>query len=220
MKKTILFIDDQEKWRNLYEIVIEKLGYNIITVSNIEDAMTILSKKEVDLILLDIRFDESDTSNIEGIYAISKFKKKNPKIEIIMLTVLGPDEGGKDLIKKSLDRGAFYYLIKKDDDELMEYVIKNAIKRKKDAIKLENDATEQKKLVKEVNEKINELKTIDNKFFGEISTIRNQLTDDIIKLETTLKNLESPIINIRYIQNIKINLIRLTSLLKEYKNIK
>lgn len=106
--KTILIIEDEMHIRELIEFNLQKEQFNTISVESGEEGMDILSRKNVDLILLDIMLP-----GIDGVQVCNKVRHnidiKN--IPIIMLTakseitdkILGLEIGADDYISKPFD---------------------------------------------------------------------------------------------------------------------
>ncbi len=63
--KTILIIDDQLMYLKSLESAFKK-NYNVLTATNFEDSLDILSQ-DIDISLIDIRLDEEDERNIDGL---------------------------------------------------------------------------------------------------------------------------------------------------------
>lgn len=55
---TILVVDDEERIRNIYRVLLEREGYNVVLSSNIIDARTFMKAIHIDLMLLDINMGE------------------------------------------------------------------------------------------------------------------------------------------------------------------
>lgn len=102
MKETILIVDDDRDIRNLLGIYLENEGYNYLKCNNAIDAIEILEKNKIDLILLDVMMPELD-----GITACTRIREKN-KMPIIFLSAKAEDmdkiqglmAGGDDYLAK------------------------------------------------------------------------------------------------------------------------
>lgn len=83
MSKKILVVDDESHMVRLVQFNIEKAGYCVITASNGREALEILEKENVDLIIVDMMMPE-----IDGL-ELCKHLKEHPKWKtypVIMLT--------------------------------------------------------------------------------------------------------------------------------------
>lgn len=102
--KTLLITDDNKIiLETLSNILKEK--YNIIKANNGIEALNILKSNKVDLLITDIEMPEMD-----GFTLISKIRKNNQKIPILILS----SRGEKSDIQKGLELGANAYFVKKD----------------------------------------------------------------------------------------------------------
>ncbi len=98
----ILVVDDDKEIVNAIKIYLSKEGYKIHTAYNGEEALNILKKNEIHLIILDIMMPKMD-----GIQVASKVREENP-IPIIMLSaksedydkILGLNVGADDYVTK------------------------------------------------------------------------------------------------------------------------
>jgi DNA-binding NtrC family response regulator len=103
----ILIIDDDIAVRASLVLLLESDGYNVVAVASPGEAMKIISKQDIKLILLDLNFS-ADTSGTEGMALLGKIKEKNPAIPIILITgwgsielaVMGMKAGANDFINK------------------------------------------------------------------------------------------------------------------------
>jgi DNA-binding response OmpR family regulator len=101
-KETILVVDDEKEIRDLIEIYLANDDYKILKASNGIEALDILKKQEVDLIVLDIMMPSMD-----GIEACIKIRKEKD-MPIIMLSaksedmdkILGLTTGADDYMTK------------------------------------------------------------------------------------------------------------------------
>lgn len=82
---TILIIDDDEEIRNLIEIYLVNEGYNVLKASNGKEALELLCKTNVQLIILDIMMPYMD-----GIEACMKIRQEQ-NMPIIMLSAKAQD---------------------------------------------------------------------------------------------------------------------------------
>lgn len=108
MKPVVLIIDDEENLRRLLARVIELEGYHVLQASTAKDALRLLDRELVHVIISDVKLSDANGVDLSG-----KIKGKFPAIEIILLTAFGSIEDGVAAIK----HGAFDYLTKGDHQE-------------------------------------------------------------------------------------------------------
>ena len=98
----ILVVDDEKLYRHLLEINLGTEGYEVITATNGEECLDLVSKKHPDLVILDVMMPKLDGfSTLERIRQFSE-------VPVIMLT--GKNEE-RDRVK-GLDAGADDYVAK------------------------------------------------------------------------------------------------------------
>jgi len=101
-KKTILVVDDEKEIRDLIEIYLANEGFKILKAGNGIEALNVLEKHDVDLIILDIMMPSMD-----GIEACMKIRK-DKNMPIIMLSaksedmdkIMGLTTGADDYVTK------------------------------------------------------------------------------------------------------------------------
>ena len=77
MTKKILIIDDQELYLKSLEVALKK-KFEVITATNYNDAIEKLSQ-DIDITLIDIRLDENDDKNIDGLKILEWIKMNKPQ---------------------------------------------------------------------------------------------------------------------------------------------
>ncbi|MGF7078070.1 sigma-54-dependent transcriptional regulator [Mucilaginibacter sp. UYCu711] len=103
----ILVIDDDIAVRTSLILLMEGEGFKVTATANPGDALSVIKKQSPDLIVLDLNFSNA-TSGIEGMELLSKIKKINSAIPIILITgwasielaVQGMKLGANDFINK------------------------------------------------------------------------------------------------------------------------
>ncbi|MDO8282576.1 MAG: two-component system response regulator [Thermodesulfovibrionia bacterium] len=108
-KPAILVVDDQPQNIELLEAYLFTQGYEIITAANGDDALEILSKNQIDLILLDVMMPGMD-----GFEVTRRIRQDNTHqlLPIILVTALresedrvkGIDSGCDDFLSKPVDK--------------------------------------------------------------------------------------------------------------------
>lgn len=85
MSSKILVVDDEKEIRNLIEIYLKNEGYTVIKADNGEEALKILEKEEVQLIILDIMMPKMDGMEV------CRRVRENLNIPILMLSAKSED---------------------------------------------------------------------------------------------------------------------------------
>jgi CheY-like chemotaxis protein len=84
LMQTILVVDDEKNIRLLYKAELEDEGYKVLTASNGLEALDVLKKETVDLVLLDIKMPEMD-----GPEFLRHIRQFNQTLPIIISTAYG-----------------------------------------------------------------------------------------------------------------------------------
>ena len=89
MNQRILFVDDVADWRAMLSGLLTDQGYSVESAESAADAMRILGKTTFDIAIIDMRLDETDERNIEGLTLVKSIKQKHPDMPVIILTGYG-----------------------------------------------------------------------------------------------------------------------------------
>jgi DNA-binding response OmpR family regulator len=125
-------VDDEAQFRATTSRILNKKGFETTIAGSGEEAIGILTDKPQDVVILDIKMPGMD-----GHEALGEIKKIRPETQVIMLTGHGAEVSAKE----SLEKGAFDYLSKPCDIDLLALKIKEAFKAShKDLKKEEKNA--------------------------------------------------------------------------------
>ncbi len=78
---TILFIDDEDSVRRLFQVALEGAGYRVLIAESGKHGLRLLEHQEVDLILVDIFMPDMD-----GLQLIPILRKTRPASKIMAIT--------------------------------------------------------------------------------------------------------------------------------------
>ena len=130
-KIKVLMVDDEEQFRATTSKILTRRGYETTVAESGEEAIEILKKSPQDVVVLDIRMPGMD-----GLDALAQIKKIGPDVRVIMLT----GHGGGESAKESLEHGAFDYLNKPCDIELLSLKINDAYDAAQEGVRAEKKA--------------------------------------------------------------------------------
>ena len=85
MASKILVVDDEKEIRNLIEIYLKNEGYTVIKASNGEEALKVLEKEEIQLMILDIMIPKMDGMEV------CRRVREHLNIPILMLSAKSED---------------------------------------------------------------------------------------------------------------------------------
>jgi DNA-binding response OmpR family regulator len=116
-KIRVLMVDDEEQFRSTTSKILTRKGYETTMAASGEEAIQALKKSKQDVVVLDMKMPGMD-----GNQTLSELRKIDPDLPVIMLT----GHGTLDSAKMSLKRGAFDYLSKPCDIDLLASKINHA----------------------------------------------------------------------------------------------
>jgi len=105
----ILMVDDEEQFRATTKKLLNRRGFETIVAGSGEEAIEKLDQKP-DVVILDIKMPGMD-----GHQALREIKERIPDLPVIMLTGHGAEPSAKESLKK----GAYDYLLKPCDMDLL-----------------------------------------------------------------------------------------------------
>ncbi len=111
IKQKILLVDDEEDIREVLEISLSDLGYEVYTAATGEKGLEIFSEKKPPIVLTDIKMPGMD-----GVELLRKIKTIDPNTEVLMIT----GHGDMDLAIKSFKDEASDFITKPVDVEVLE----------------------------------------------------------------------------------------------------
>lgn len=118
----ILVVDDHAHIRRLYEYTLEKNGYKPCTASNGREALELLEKHHIDLIVLDIMMPEMD-----GYAFLRTLRESGSEIPVLVITAR---DGAED-VRKAFTLGTDDFMVKPVDEIEMLLRIKALMRRAK-----------------------------------------------------------------------------------------
>jgi two-component system cell cycle response regulator DivK len=92
MSKTVLVIDDDDKARKLYRVILERIGYNVVEASGALEGIRLAEAGEIQLIFLDIQLPEVDGRAAARILKAYGPTKHIPIIAVTALVMPGDRE--------------------------------------------------------------------------------------------------------------------------------
>ena len=121
-KILILLVDDQFADRERLKAILEDKGYRVATASNGAEALEMVKSRHYDVIFLNVSLPD-----MSGIKTFEQVKKIDPGAAVIMMT--GYTE--EDLVKKTINAGAYTCLHKPFDMETVTTLVEAIAEEKK-----------------------------------------------------------------------------------------
>jgi DNA-binding NtrC family response regulator len=147
LKGNILVIDDNKSILSTLEILLSCEFQIITTLSNPNQILSELRKKEYNLVVLDMNFQAGVNSGNEGIYWLGRIKETNPEISVVMITAYGDI----DIAVKALKAGASDFILKPWDNEKLIATLKLAIQLNLSKKEVQQLKERENELKKEIN---------------------------------------------------------------------
>jgi len=146
MKESIkvLMVDDEEQFRATTKKILDRRGFSTSVAASGEEALEKL-KDVPDVVILDVKMPGMD-----GHQALLEIRKRAPQLPVIMLT----GHGAMPSAREALEEGAFDYLTKPCDIDLLAHKIADAFRHGK------KEAPPEEKRVQDVMIPIEEYTTI------------------------------------------------------------
>jgi two-component system NtrC family response regulator len=119
---TLLVIDDEESQLTAISGFLRKIGYNVINGHSAEEALPIIEREPVDLVISDMRM-----TGMSGLELMQKIRPAMPDVMFILMTAYGTVDSAVESIKQ----GAFNYLTKPIDLDQLEISISKALESRR-----------------------------------------------------------------------------------------
>ena len=100
---TVLVVDDESEFRELTAKRLGKHGLNALIAASGHEALVVLDRNPVDVVLLDVKMP-----GIDGIETLREIKSRKPLVEVVLLTGHASVDSGI----MGMKLGAFDYLMK------------------------------------------------------------------------------------------------------------
>jgi len=122
MKKPLaLIIDDEPDIRELLEITLTRMDVDCMPAENLQGAYTLLKNHKFDICLTDMRLPDGD-----GLELVAYIQENNPQLPVAVITAHGNMESAIHALKS----GAFDFLSKPVDLEILRTLVRTALKLK------------------------------------------------------------------------------------------
>ncbi len=115
----ILVVDDSKAILIMMKEFLEELSYKVTTALSANEMFSLIEKKKPDLLIMDIRMP-----GISGLDALSKIKRMDSKLPVILMTAYGNTQIAIEAMKK----GAYDYITKPFNKDEFKVLISEALK--------------------------------------------------------------------------------------------
>ena len=146
-KGNILIIDDNKSILSALEILLIPEFHEVTLFSNPNQILTELSKKDYNLVILDMNFKAGVNTGNEGIYWLERIKEAKPEISVVMITAYGDI----NTAVRALKSGASDFILKPWDNEKLLATLKLAIQLNLSKTEVRQLKERETELKKEIN---------------------------------------------------------------------
>lgn len=118
-RRRVLVIDNEDDARRLCEELLIGEGYEVYSATDIKSGLEMVKSLIPDMVIMDLHLPE--INGIEGLRRIKNIKEET-------LTILVTGMGTMDTVKEAMRHGAYDYITKPFDIELVKEVINEGLK--------------------------------------------------------------------------------------------
>lgn len=144
---TLLIVDENKRDQNSLKLILQQEVENIISVGSPNRINEILSKNNIDIILLEMNFNAEVNSGNEGLFWMNEILQLDNSISVIMIT----SNGDVELAVKAIRDGAIDFIIKPFDNNKLIAAIHTAWKFRISRLETSNLKKDNQLLKKEIN---------------------------------------------------------------------
>jgi DNA-binding NtrC family response regulator len=116
--RSILVVDDDESLRTITQLQLEEAGYEVLTSSNGNDALTVIDEEGPALVITDLKMP-----GLSGLEVLTKVRESYPHTTVLMITAFGTVQTAVEAMKA----GAYDYITKPIDYEELVLVVNRAM---------------------------------------------------------------------------------------------
>jgi two-component system, OmpR family, phosphate regulon sensor histidine kinase PhoR len=113
----VLVVDDEQDIRDASERILSRVGYQVQKASRGDEALDILNKESVDIMLLDLKMPGMD-----GLEVLERVRKQNTQIQVIVITGYATVETAIEAMKQ----GAYDFIPKPFEPDQLRIVVNRA----------------------------------------------------------------------------------------------
>jgi DNA-binding NtrC family response regulator len=118
----ILVVDDEEVLQDVLTFLIRKEGHNVLSAMSGEEALRVLEREEVDLVLLDLMLP-----GMHGMDVLREIRRRDPDQVVIVITAFSSIESAVAAMRE----GAFHYIPKPFKNEEVLLTIRRGLEQRR-----------------------------------------------------------------------------------------
>lgn len=117
----ILIVDDEEVLQDVLTSLIRRAGHSTISARTGEEALELLLREEVDLVLLDLMLP-----GMSGLQVLQEVRRRDPEQVVVVITAYSSIESAVDAMRE----GAFHYIPKPFKNEEVLLTLRRALEQR------------------------------------------------------------------------------------------
>jgi DNA-binding NtrC family response regulator len=121
-KNILLIVDDEIFYARSLSLALKKEFHKRVLAASYEEALEKLNTEYIDVALLDVRLDENDEDNKDGLRILGWIRKNKPELKAFVMTSY-TEKGYRN---EALEMGAGYFFEKPIDILEMRKILTNA----------------------------------------------------------------------------------------------
>ncbi len=117
----ILVVDDERSMREYLEVLLRKLGHEVVLAAEVAQAVALADSDEFDLVLSDLKLGRGS-----GLDVLKSFKAAQPRCEVVLITAFAAMETAIQAMKA----GAYDYVTKPFKNEELSLLVAKALEKR------------------------------------------------------------------------------------------
>jgi len=118
----ILIVDDEEVLQDVLTVLIRKEGHNTLSAWSGEEAMEVLEREEIDLVLLDLMLP-----GMQGMQVLKEIRQRQPDQVVVVITAFSSIESAIEAMRE----GAFHYIPKPFKNEEVLLTLRKGLEQRR-----------------------------------------------------------------------------------------
>ena len=105
--RKVLIVEDQRNWQRALGHILKSLGFEPIIATKISEAVQYLEDQQFLLIILDVRLQDEEHNNMDGINLLEQIREMGLSAKVILITGF-PDSVESELVEDLNPDGQFF----------------------------------------------------------------------------------------------------------------
>jgi DNA-binding NtrC family response regulator len=119
----ILVADDQPDVVEALRLLLKAEGFDVDSASSPREVVTLVERKDFDVVLMDLNYTRDTTSGVEGMELLRTLRKADALLPVVVMTAWGSVEGAVEAMR----RGARDYVEKPWDNDRIVATLRNQV---------------------------------------------------------------------------------------------